>query len=176
MPDILNKNNNNTSCPASKEDLKKGLELLWKNVLDSFVSKKDFNGIKEDLARKPVVVVSSKDEIKDFRSGILYIVNKEPFFYDSVKGELVALVDSGNAELKKQLEDKILETFKKFEDYLDSSEFINDIQKRLPIASPTQNGLFSKEDRAIFNEMRLSLLTRLDEDEVKTMLGSLKQI
>ena len=168
------------SCPATKEEVKKSLQLLWKSVVDTFSTKEELKSVRNAI-KNPVVVVDSKDSILEYKTGVLYVINQVPYVWD--KNDLVPLTDSQLGILEKKLSDKIqasednLNTLiGDLNEFIFEDEYLQYLLENLPKATHDKPGLMGSEEKTILKDLQLRMLTILDADEAKNLLGNIQKI
>ena len=170
----------NHNCPATKEEVKKSLQLLWKSVVDTFSTKEELQSVRNAI-KNPVVVVDSKDSILEYKTGVLYVINQVPYVWD--KNDLVPLTDSQLGILEKKLSDKIqasednLNTLiGDLNEFIFEDEYLQYLLENLPKATHDKPGLMGSEEKTILKDLQLRMLTILDADEAKNLLGNIQKI
>ena len=171
---------NSVNCPATKEEVKKSLQLLWKRVVDTFSTKEELQSVRNAI-KNPVVVVDSKDNILEYKTGVLYVINQVPYVWD--KNDLVPLTDSQLGILEKKLSDKIqasednLNTLiGDLNEFIFEDEYLQYLLENLPKATHEKAGLMGSEEKTILKDLQLRMLTILDADEAKNLLGNIQKI
>lgn len=168
---------NSVNCPATKEEVKKSLQLLWKSVVDTFSTKEELQSVRNAI-KNPVVVVDSKDSILEYKTGVLYVINQVPYVWD--KNDLVPLTDSQLGILENKLTKKIEESSDNLNTLIgDLNEFIFEddylqyLLENLPKATHDKPGLMGSEEKTILKDLQLRMLTILDADEARNLFGNL---
>lgn len=161
------------SCTVSKDELKKSLVLLWKNIQDNYAKKSELPTVTSS-----VVVVDRKEEIINYSKNILYIIGRVPHVWDG--SELVPLQDSKVADILAKIEESKGELTEYFAGEIDevyeklnSEEFINELIQRLPRVSAEKPGLMSAADKLTLEENKARLLDLVDRDDVNRWYGDI---
>lgn len=161
------------SCNVSKDELKKSLALLWKNIQDNYAKKEEL-----PTPVPSVVVVDTKEDITNYAKNILYVVGRNPHVWDGT--ELVPLQDSKVADILAKIEESKGELTEYFAGEIDevyeklnSEEFINELIQRLPRVSAEKPGLMSAADKLTLEENKARLLDLVDRDDVNRWYGDI---
>lgn len=161
------------SCNVSKDELKKSLALLWKNIQDNYAKKEEL-----PTPVPSVVVVDTKEDITNYAKNILYVVGRIPHVWDGT--ELVPLQDSKVADILAKIEESKGELTEYFAGEIDevyeklnSEEFINELIQRLPRVSAEKPGLMSAADKLTLEENKARLLDLVDRDDVNRWYGDI---
>lgn len=161
------------SCTVSKDELKKSLALLWKNIQDNYTKKSEL-----PAQTSSVVVVDTKEDITNYAKNLLYVVGRTPHVWDGT--ELVPLQDSKVADILAKIEESKGELTEYFAGEIDevyeklnSEEFINELIQRLPRVSAEKPGLMSASDKLTLEENKARLLDLVDRDDVNRWYGDI---
>lgn len=161
------------SCTVSKDELKKSLALLWKNIQDNYAKKSEL-----PTQTSSVVVVDRKEEITNYAKNLLYVVGGVPYIWNNT--ELVPLQDSKVADMLSKIEeakDDLTEYFAgeidEVYEKLNSEEFINELTQRLPRVTAEKPGLMSATDKLTLEENKARLLDLVDRDDVNNWYGDI---
>ena len=161
------------SCTVSKDELKKSLALLWKNIQDNYAKKSEL-----PTMTSSVVVVDRKEEIVNYSKNILYVIGGVPYIWnntelvplqDSKVADILAKIEESKGELTEYFAGEIDEVYEK----LNSEEFINELIQRLPRVSAENPGLMSAADKLTLEENKARLLDLVDRDDVNRWYGDI---